>query len=98
MGFMYNEQALELFKLDLGIKNNAKDDYFKTRIAAAQKELEEKGVYINCANVEDAMLIADYAAWIYRKRQDDAPLPVNLKLRIKNRVIKRRAKGDENVI
>lgn len=84
---------LELFKQDMGIKNNAKDSYFKTMIKASEKELERKGIRIDKSSVDDAMLLSDFATWNYRKRQENVPLPANLQDRIKNRIMRRRAEG-----
>ncbi|MEZ3426330.1 MAG: hypothetical protein K1W13_02850 [Lachnospiraceae bacterium] len=84
---------LALFKQDMGIKNNAKDAYFKTLIKASEKELERKGIKLDKSSVDDAMLISDFAAWNYRKRQEDVPLSANLLNRIRNRIMRRRAKG-----
>lgn len=84
---------LALFKQDMGIKNNAKNTYFKNLIKASEKELERKGIRLDKNSVDDAMLVSDFAAWNYRKRQEDTPLPANLSNRIKNRIIRRRAKG-----
>ncbi len=91
--------CLELLKLDLGIKNTSKDVYYNSLLEAAQKELERKGISLEKNSVEDAMLISDYAAWWYRKREENIPLPVNLQLRIRNRIVSARAKkgGGTNV-
>ena len=91
--------CLELLKLDLGIKNTSKDVYYNSLLEAAQKELERKGISLEKNSVEDAMLISDYAAWCYRKREENIPLPVNLQLRIRNRIVSARAKkgGGTNV-
>ena len=84
--------CLELLKLDLGIKNTSKDVYYSSLLEAAQKELKRKGIELDENSVEDAMLISDYAAWCYRKRTENVPLPVNLQLRIRNRIVSARAR------
>ena len=91
--------CLELLKLDLGIKNTSKDVYYNSLLEAAKKELKRKGITLDKDSVEDAMLISDYAAWCYRKREENIPLPVNLQLRIRNRIVSARAKkgGGTNV-
>lgn len=95
-----NVGCLELLKLDLGVKNTSKDTYYNSLLAAAKKELERKGITLDDGSVEDAMLISDYAAWCYRKREENVPLPVNLQLRIRNRIVSARAKygGNTNVV
>lgn len=88
--------CLELLKLDLGVKNTSKDGYYNALIESSKLELERKGIeFDERASVEDAMLIADYAAWKYRKREENVPLSENLQLRIRNRIVSARAKrGD----
>ncbi len=96
-------EPLELLKLDLGIKNPSKDEYFNALIDAAIKELQRKGIRLNLNETDDIMLVVDYAAWQYRRRtwdksalqQENAPLPQNLQLRIRNRIIRGRAIGKE---
>lgn len=84
------ERALELLKMDLGIKSTSKDVLFIGLIEAAELELKRKGILLEKTS-DDVMLITDYTAWTYRKRQEDAPLSNNLQARIKNRVIRARA-------
>ena len=36
------------------------------------------------------MLVVDYSAWIYRKRQEDMPLANNIQHRLRNRIIEER--------
>lgn len=90
--------CLELLKMDMGIKNTSKDSYYIALIEASKKELERKGIkFDEKESVEDAMLIADYAAWKYRKREENVPLSANLNLRIRNRIVSARArKGEAN--
>lgn len=86
--------VLQLFKLDLGIKNASKDAYFESLITASAQELERKGIQLDKNCVEDAMLLADYAAWNYRKREENVPLPTNLVQRIRNRIVSVRARRE----
>lgn len=93
------EQVLAMFKADLGIISTARDNYFTNFIAAKKAELEEKGIKLLIekdggteANIEDIMLLSDYAAWCYRKRTENIPLSNNLRWRIRNRIVKTRSK------
>lgn len=81
---------LKLFKTDLAIKNEVRDDYFKDVITASHTELLEKGMVLEQQNVADVMLIVDYAVWQYRHRMENIQLPPNLKLRIRNRIVSNR--------
>ena len=89
------EIILNLLKIDLGITHNLRDAYFTSTIVAAQKEIESRGITLDLSNVEDQMLLSDYAAWKYRKRQEDVGLPQNLTYRLRNRVVKARSQYAE---
>jgi hypothetical protein len=80
---------LELLKLDLGITHNLRDTYFSNVLESSANELSNMGVLLDYTLSEDQMLVVDYAAWTYRKRQENAPLARNLQFRINNRVIKK---------
>lgn len=87
------EQILTLFKIDLGITHTLRDEFFTALLKACKTEIEAKGITLDLTNsVEDQMLLSDYAAWKYRKRQEDIGLSRNLDFRIKNRIVKERAK------
>ncbi len=86
---------LNLLKIDLGITHNVRDAYLTSTIVAAQKDIEGRGITLDLSNVEDQMLLSDYAAWKYRKRQEDVGLPQNLTCRLRNRVVKARSRYAE---
>lgn len=88
--------VLSLFKNDLGITHTLRDDYFTKLIQASQKEIEEKGIILDLVNsVDDQVLLSDYAAWKYRKRQENVGMSQNLQFRIRNRVVKARSEYAE---
>jgi hypothetical protein len=84
------EQILILLKIDLGISHNLRDAFFIQLLKSSILELEKKGVKINFNSADDQMLLSDYAAWTYRKRQEDIPLAQNIQQRIRNRIIQER--------
>lgn len=88
--FIEYESTLELFKLDIGITNTKRDPYYNALLVSANKELSEKGIKLDFELTEDIMLLSDYAAWRYKKRNEDVPLANNLRARIQNRKIKGR--------
>ncbi|WP_342546123.1 hypothetical protein [Lysinibacillus sp. FSL K6-4013] len=92
---MDNSIILTLFKIDLGITHTARDDYFSKLIEGTINEIERKGIKLNCENVDDQMLVADYAAWTYRKRQENIPISRNIQLRLKNRIVRERSVVDD---
>ena len=87
------DEVLKLLKLDLGITHDKRDTYFTALLNSAVLELERKGIALSLAEADDKMLLSDYAAWLYRKRQEDVPLARNLKLRLMNRKVRARAQG-----
>lgn len=87
------ETVLQLLKYDLGISSEARDIYLKALIEANQKEIEKKGIDLTLTDVEDQMLLADYSAWKYRKRNEDVQLANNLRQRIQDRIVKARGEN-----
>ncbi len=88
------DQVLELLKLDLGISTDKRDKYFNAVLEAAVLELKRKGISLDLTNADDQMLLSDYAAWQYRKRQENIPMSENLKWRLMNRKMRMRAGGN----
>ena len=84
--------ALELFKLDLGISHSKRDRYFLQLLKSAESEIRGKGILIDFAKSEDLLLVVDLALWKYRKRTEDVPLSQNIRQRIRDRIVKERAK------
>lgn len=80
---------LELLKLDLGFKHTARDTYLNKLLPSAEKELIRKGLVLDMEQDDDQMLVVDYAAWLYRNRQEYQPLPRNIQIRIHNRAIQK---------
>ena len=86
---------MKLLKLDLGISHDKRDSYFIALLESAQMELSRKGIVLNLTQADDMMLLSDYAAWLYRKRQEDVPMSNHLNWRLMNRKVRVRA-GDIN--
>ena len=86
------DNLLQLFKIDLGITHNLRDAFFEVILESAKSEIEGKGITLDVDKSEDIMLIIDYAAWLYRKRQENIPLSRSLQFRLHNRVIKEAGK------
>lgn len=88
---MINDTVLKLLKMDLGITHSARDEYFLSFLNGCKSEIERKGITLDLNNLDDQILLSDYAAWMYRKRQEDVPLASNIQLRIRNRIVKERS-------
>jgi len=89
MNEQVKQNLLNLLKLDLGITHDLRDAYFNSLLVSSQNEIERTGIILDFESIDDQMLTVDYAAWSYRKRQEDVPLSRNLQIRINNRVIKK---------
>lgn len=83
--------ALELLKFDLHILHNQSDEYLRTRIDAAKKEIVREGIELNMEKEDHVLIIVDYAAWLYRKRTQDITFPRHLRYRMNNILISQKA-------
>lgn len=90
------DNLLKLFKIDLGITHNLRDEYFDVLLASAKSEIESKGITLDLNEAEDIFLVLDYASWLYRKRQENVPLSRNVQFRLHNRIIKEAGKNAES--
>lgn len=90
------DTVLMLFKQNLGITHELRDEFFLSVVNASAKELERKGIVLDLFSVDDQILISDYAVYNYHNRFANVPLSQNLQLRIRNRIIKNRAVGGNN--
>lgn len=88
------ENVLALFKIDLSITHDKKDDYFLKLIKANEAELKRKGIILETDNVDDEMLLSDYSAWQYRNRMENEPMPNNIQYRLRNRIARKRSGRD----
>ncbi|SDC06076.1 hypothetical protein [Shouchella lonarensis] len=83
---------LDLLKLDLGITHMLRDAYFLSLLESSRDQLKARGITLDTSVIDDKMLVVNYAAWTYRKRQTGEPLSPHLTQQIRNRVVKERAK------
>jgi hypothetical protein len=89
------QTLLNLLKIDMGITHNLRDAFFLQLLQSSIKEIERRGIKLDQKQADDQMLIVDYAAWTYRKRQEDLPLANNIQHRLRNRtIVERIAKQD----
>lgn len=84
------EQALKLLKTQIGIKSTIRDEFYKALLQSSAKEIERK-VKLNLEEIDDIMLLVDYADWMNKKRNTGEPMPENIKDRIRDRKIKKRS-------
>ena len=89
---------MNLLKIDLGITHNLRDAYLIPLIKGSQIEIEKRGIKLDLNNTADQILLSDYAAWSYRKRQEDIPLANNIQHRLRNRIIEERIAKQDGII
>lgn len=94
---MTTADIVTMLKTDLGVTHSRRDENYTALVETAIKELARKGIHIDIetAEIDDIMLISDFAAWNYRKRMENVPLSNNLRIRIYNRVVRERAKRQD---
>jgi hypothetical protein len=84
------DTIINLLKLDLGIQHNLRDAFFIQLVKGTIGEIEKRGIKLDLNNASDQMLVSDYSAWVYRKRQEDIPLANNIRQRLRTRIIEER--------
>ena len=84
------DTLINLLKLDLGIQHNLRDAFFIQLVKGTIGEIEKRGIKLDLNDASDQMLVSDYSAWVYRKRQEDIPLANNIKTRLRIRIIEER--------
>ena len=87
--------ALPLLKANLNITQTVRDDYLAAIISGVVEQLQnEQGLALDVANPYHLQFVVDLAAWRYRGRGEDGPMPKNLRFRLNNLMIHN---GNENV-
>lgn len=85
---MTDETILAMLKVNLQIiaGNTLQDEYLQNLIATARQMIIREGIMLT-DSIEDGNLVVMYAAYLYRKRADDAPvMPRMLRYALNNRL------------
>lgn len=85
---MTDETILTMLKANLQImpENTLQDEYLNSLIATARQMITREGIMLT-DSIEDGNLVVMYAAYLYRKRADDAPvMPRMLRYAMNNRL------------
>lgn len=85
---MTDETILTMLKVNLQIiaGNTLQDEYLRNLIATARQMITREGIMLT-DSIEDGNLVVMYAAYLYRKRADDAPvMPRMLRYALNNRL------------
>lgn len=91
---MDNNAILAILKQDLQISTTALDEYLADCIVLSQQAIAREGIEV-ADTIEDGMLVEMYAAYFYRKRREDAPMPRMLRLALNNRKLSTRPNTEE---
>ena len=61
----------------------------EAKLAAALVQLAAKGITLDLAAPTDNELLSAYAAWMYRQRASESPMPTYLRYALNNRIVRR---------
>lgn len=81
---------LTALKIDLGITTDAYNQRLTSRLLTAQARITEEGVTLSDTEA-DRDLVVMYAAWLWRYRQTNEPMPRMLRYALNNRVLSQKA-------
>lgn len=88
---MDDDFILILLKQDLQLLHNKNDDYLKILIQASQENIKREGITLD-DSYSHCVVVAQYAAWLYRKRMlDTSPMPRMLRYSLNNILIQQKA-------
>ena len=93
---MNDALIITVLKQDLEILHSEKDDYLQLLVETAVEEIRREGVALNEEKYADNVLVASYAAWLYRKRgASDTEMPRFLRYMLNNRLFSQKAGAGE---
>ena len=94
---MTDAELLTMLKADVEIiaANTTKDEYLGNLITAAKQYITREGATLSLDQMEDCNLVVMYAAWLYRKRAEDAPaMPRMLRWALNNRIFSEKVSAE----
>lgn len=91
---MTDKEILNVLKTDLQISAEAYDTLLASDIAEAREEIGREGIHLS-DSIGDGMLVERYAAYLYRARREDTPMPRFLRYQLNNRIFSEKAKEQE---
>ncbi len=94
---MSSKQILTILKYNLDIipDDTSRDEYLLQLISAARALIEREGATLE-ETIEDGQLIVMYAAYLYRKRATDEPMPRMLRWALNNRIFSEKMKAEDD--
>ena len=91
---MNNDEILKILKMDLQISVNGYDDYLSKTIELSKAAIHREGITLDEESTEDGMLVEMYAAYLYRKRRENIPMPRSLRYELNNKLISQKGSTD----
>lgn len=89
---MADEAVLDILKINLQISTDKLDRYLSGLISAARDYIRTEGIALQ-DTPGDNNLVVMYAAYLYRKRREDGPMPRSLRWALNNRLFSQKAGG-----
>lgn len=83
----YNLMVADLGYTGTDIPSETKD-LMQAKLAAAVVQLEAKGITLDLSAPTDNELLSAYAAWMYRQRASETPMPTYLRYALNNRIVR----------
>ena len=91
---MNDTAKLTSLKMDLGITTTAYDERLAQYLAGAAEEIRREGYTLRADSVDDDNLQINYAAWMWRRRDDGTGMPRMIRWALNNRLFD--MKGNDN--
>ena len=89
------DPLLVMLKIDLGISATVYDTRLAQILTAAKAEIVAAGAStLDETAPQDAQLIVMYAAWMWRRRDEQAGMPRMVQFALNNRVFAEKMRGD----
>lgn len=80
------DTVVELLAYDLQIINSdARETYLTALANTAKTQIEGRGITLDLTQTPDCILVAEYAAWLYRSRDSGTGMPEMLRIQLNNR-------------
>lgn len=93
---MDEDERLTILKCDLQRTTSTDDDYLRVLLEQARAAILREGIAAPAAGggVEVDMAVVSYAAYLFRKRASDAPMPRYLRYMLNNLLISQKGRPD----
>ena len=93
---MTDTDILSALKIDLGITTSAYDERLGQYVVSARKNIGIEGIHLDADDVHDCNLVIQYAAWLWRKRQNGDGMPRMLRWELNQRLFHERLSEEDD--